>query len=64
MGAFKESLKIFEAANYNRFAISGELPHMLMPLITNVISTFEHAFEVKYFTSKDDAVAWLKDYKA
>ena len=63
LGAFKESLKPADTIKFNRFAITGELPRTMMSIITNVVNSFEHSFDVKYFSDKDQAIAWLKDYK-
>ena len=61
LGAFKEVLKIFDAAdNIDRIAISGKLPHMIMSLVSTVTNSFNKSLEIKYFDDQVQAMAWLK----
>jgi SpoIIAA-like len=58
-GAFKESLKVFRLISFNRIAVCGEVSKTMMIPIDTVINSFSHEFEMKYFSTRDDAVAWL-----
>ncbi len=60
IGAFKELLKEFDAVKFDRIALFGDFPGMLMSLITSITDSFQKSMEIKHFADKDSAIAWLK----
>jgi hypothetical protein len=63
MGAFKEVLKIFDTTQINRIATTGEIPQMIMSLVSTVSNTFTKSFEMKNFKDEDEALAWLRELR-
>lgn len=63
IGAFKESLKIFEVEQLERLAMTGDLPELMMSIIDNVINSLSRGLEIKYFKDRTEAIAWLKSNK-
>jgi SpoIIAA-like len=59
LGAFQEAIKSFHKISFNRLAIYGELSKMVMTLVDTAISSFSSEFEMKYFSTREEAIVWL-----
>jgi len=59
LGAFREVLKMFRAANFKRVVISGDVSSRMMSLVSTIVSSFDKEVEITYIKDRSEALKWL-----
>ena len=59
-GAFDEVLKILRAVSFERMVLCGDLPPMVMSLVTSVIASFNKELDISFIEDPARALTWLR----